>query len=357
MNHAIHLAEDAPSADAIEGFRKGMAPFWHPVLDSAALGADRPVGVVLLGRRLVLARLNGAVAALPDTCRHFQAQLSLGRIVGLGDVQGLQCAYHGWTFDGGGRCLRIPQLPPERSVPKSANLPPYHATEKYGLIWVCLAEEPRFPIPDFPEFDDPAYRKHRLDEAEPTRTSATRMIMGTLDDTHLPWVHDGILGHSDQPAPPDHRVWREGNELIVRYEASQPAGVMTADMSRPDIAAGDTINLVYTDHVGMPNVIRLVKETPHGRYVIWLATCPVDYDRTRNFWQFARDYDLEPARDEIYQAMSAHVRSQDKPVIESQRPWLLPPFWTRLELPIAPGDLPLVEYQKWAEELGIVTAI
>ena len=56
--------EDAPSADAIRGFYEGMRPFWHPVLRSEDLSLDEPVGVQLLGRRLVLARLDGAVAAL-----------------------------------------------------------------------------------------------------------------------------------------------------------------------------------------------------------------------------------------------------------------------------------------------------
>ena len=42
---------------------------------------------------------------------------------------------------------------------------------------------------------------------------------------------------------------------------------------------------------------------------------------------------------------------------ESQRPWLLPPFWTGLEMPLTPGDKPLMAYQKWLEELGIVTQI
>ncbi len=49
------------------------------------------------------------------------------------------------------------------------------------------------------------------------------------------------------------------------------------------------------------------------------------------------------------------VRAQDKPIVESQRPWLLPPFWTRIELPLRPADLPLIEYQRWLEELGIST--
>lgn len=180
--------------------------------------------------------------------------------------------------------------------------------------------------------------------------------MGTLDDTHFPWVHEGILGDRAHPEPPDHRAWRAGNELIVKYETDQPAGLLTVDQSRPD--AGDaSVRIVYTDHLAMPGVIRLAKDSPTGRYVIWLAAAPVDWNLTRTFWAFARDFDKAPERDPVFLDLASHVRLQDKPVIESQRPWLIPPFWTRMELPVGPGDLPLMEYQKWLEDLGIVTAI
>lgn len=348
--------EDGPTSEAIGAFRQGMTPFWHPVLSADDLD-EEPASATLLGRRLVLVRLDGELAAFPDTCRHFQAQLSLGKVVRIDGKAALQCAYHGWSFGRNGDCVRIPQLRKGRAIPGTAGIQSYRVAEKYGLVWVCLAEETKFPIPDFPEAGDPSFRKVRLREDEPMRTSSTRMIMGTLDDTHFPWVHEGILGSQDRPEPPDHRAWREGNELIVQYEVEQPAGIMTTDMSAPDVDPDALVRLTYTDHVGMPNVIRLVKDSPSGRYVVWLATCPVDYDCTVNFWIFARNYDLDPAQDATYEKMSAHVREQDRPVIESQRPWLVPPFWTQIELPLGPGDLPLIEYQKWIEELGIATSV
>lgn len=348
--------EDGPSPEAIAAFRQGMTPFWHPVLPVGELGED-PKAVVLLGRRLVVVRLDGDLAVFPDTCRHFQAQLSLGKVVRVKGRAALQCGYHGWSFGKNGACVRIPQLPESRAIPKTAGLSSFSAIERHGLIWVCLAPEARYPVPDFPEMDDPAFRIVHLREETPMRTSATRMIMGTLDDTHFPWVHEGILGTQDKPEPPDHRVWRSGGELMLQYEVEQPAGIMTTDVSKTDRDSDAPVKLTYTDHVGMPNVIRLVKDSPSGRYVVWLATCPIDFDRTANFWAFARNYDLDPARDAVYQTMSKHVREQDKPLIESQRPWLVPPFWTQIELPLGPGDLPLMEYQKWIEELGISTGV
>jgi phenylpropionate dioxygenase-like ring-hydroxylating dioxygenase large terminal subunit len=108
---AIGQPSGEPSADAISGFYSGMARFWQPVLRSEDLPADRPVSVDLLGRPLVLARLDGTVSAMLDACRHYQARLSLGEIIEHQGHQALMCPYHGWAYAGSGRCVRIPQLP------------------------------------------------------------------------------------------------------------------------------------------------------------------------------------------------------------------------------------------------------
>ncbi|ARP63391.1 aromatic-ring-hydroxylating dioxygenase subunit alpha [Mesorhizobium sp. WSM1497] len=334
-----------------------MRPFWHPVLREADLSERKIVRVELLGVGIALARLNGEVRALRDLCRHFQAQLSLGEIIDLDGKDLVMCPYHGWSYGGDGQCERIPQLVAGRKIPPSAKVDSYRVTTRYGLIWVCLAEQPHFDIPDYPEWLDNSYRTVTMVEDEVTRTSSTRMIMGTLDDTHFPWVHEGILGTRDDPSPPEHKVWREGQYLVLQYEAEQPPNIATTDMSADGAAAQEKVKLVYTDYVGMPNVIRLVKDSVAGRYVVWLATCPNAYNRTTNFWAFSRNYDMQPDRDHAYEEFSAHVRSQDRPILESQRPWLIPPFWSQVELPLGPADKPLMEFQKWLEELGIVTQI
>ncbi|MCU0902658.1 MAG: aromatic ring-hydroxylating dioxygenase subunit alpha [Tabrizicola sp.] len=347
---------EAPSQQAISAFYDGMRPFWHPVLWESDLAEGKLLRVELLGVGIVLARLDGKVAALRDLCRHFQARLSLGEVVGLEGGEAVMCPYHGWAYGADGICKRIPQLAAGRQIPPAARVDAYRVSIRYGLIWVCMAE-PVYDIPDYPERDDPAFRTVTIVEKEASKTSSIRMIMGTLDDTHFPWVHEGILGNRDAPAPPDHTVWRDGRYLMLQYDTDQPPSLVSTDMSAGGGLSKGSVKIRYTDHVGMPNVIRLVKDSDAGRYVVWLATCPNSYNRTTNFWAFSRNYDLSPASDAAYESLSAHVRSQDKPIVESQRPWLLPPFWTGLEMPLTPGDKPLMAYQKWLEELGIVTRI
>ena len=82
------------------------AGLWHPVAASATVAAG-PVAARLLERDLVLWRgPDGVIEAWADRCPHRGTRLSLGRI-----VEGrLECAYHGWRFDGSGRCRVVPGL-------------------------------------------------------------------------------------------------------------------------------------------------------------------------------------------------------------------------------------------------------
>lgn len=350
-------APPAPSLETIAGYYSAMRRFWHPVMPACELKEGVPKAVVLLAEDVVLARLNGDVVAMQDLCRHFQAKLSLGevrQIAGAGDC--LMCPYHGWSFAADGQCVDIPQLTPGREIPRDARVPNYQATERYGLIWVCLDPQPVYDVPHLPLVEDDAFLTGPLRRYEQWAASAPRVIMAALDDTHGPWVHEGLVGDRSQPLPPGHKVKRAGRNLVVNVTMMQPANPTIAEEGRT--SGLHEVKLVTT--VGMPNTIHF-KITATGSQrttLIWQAVCPVRYDETMTFWGSSRNYDLDkPVYNEAFESMQDTLRAQDKVIVESQRPWLLPPFWTKLELPLRPADLPLIEYQRWLEELGVALAL
>jgi vanillate O-demethylase monooxygenase subunit len=358
-----------PSPESIAAYYQAMRKFWHPVFPSAGLGEGRPQAVELLAEELVLARLNGQVVAMQDLCRHFQAKLSLGEIRSLpGAGQCLMCPYHGWSYDSQGRCVAIPQLTSDRQIPADARVPVYRVAERYGLIWVALDPNPHFDLPDFPMVDDPAFLTGPLRRYAPWAASAPRVIMAALDDTHGPWVHGGLVGDRSHPLPPEHTVQRAGCNLVVRIRMLQPDNATIAEeqstgirQAAPasDLGAGlQEVHLTTT--VGMPNTIHFtIRAKGSARTtLIWQAVCPVRFDQTLTFWGSSRNYDLDkPAYNPAFEELQDTLRAQDKRIVESQRPWLLPPFWTKVELPLRPADLPLIEYQRWLEELGIAIAL
>ena len=64
----------------------------------------------LLGEDLVAFRdTRGDVGLIAANCPHRGASLFFGR----NEECGLRCVYHGWKFDVTGRCVDMPNEPPE----------------------------------------------------------------------------------------------------------------------------------------------------------------------------------------------------------------------------------------------------
>ena len=350
---------EQPTTATIDGFYNAMRRFWQPVLRIADLPDGAPVGVTLLGEALVLVRLNGVVVAMQDLCRHFQAQLSLGeitKVAGVGDC--LLCPYHGWSYAASGQCVHIPQLAPGREIPVDARVPRYATAERYGLIWVCLAEAPLFDLPTIPALDDPAFLTGPLRTYPLWHAAAPRVLMAALDDTHGPWVHGGLVGDRACPEPPEHVVQRAGTQVVGDRGVLQPPNATIREQSNGQAPALQEVILRTT--VAMPNLIHFMIQASGStrRTQIWQAVSPVAYNKTITFWGSARNYDFDkPAFDPDFETLQDTLREQDRRIVESQRPWLLPPFWTKIELPLRPADLPLIEYQRWLEELGVTLAV
>ena len=140
MKELVELANELDEAGEARLYR-AMRRFWHAVMYSSDLG-DGPRRADLLGEQIVLVRLGGAVRCFPDLCVHRGTALSLGWVK---DDQ-LQCPYHGWTYGPDGACTSIPARF-GINIPKRARLRSYLAEERHGLIWVCLEDAPRQPIP------------------------------------------------------------------------------------------------------------------------------------------------------------------------------------------------------------------
>jgi vanillate O-demethylase monooxygenase subunit len=337
---------------------RSMRSFWHPVMYASELG-DEPRQAMLLGEQLVVVRLAGGISCFPDLCVHRGTALSLGWVK---DDQ-LQCAFHGWTYDAEGLCTAIPARF-GINIPRRARLHRYAAREQGGLIWVCLGE-PLMPIPAFPEFHDPSFRV-LTGPVYAWRTSSHRRIENFVDFAHFPWVHEGILGSREHPEVEDHDVWRDGDTLrfgrhgrellpeqgstesfaSLRFGRDVFAGGV-GDLGGPD---GDRIEVEYQYVLTMPLTIHFERRFLDGRrYVLMVSASPVGPALTNSYWFQARNYALDVDDDE-YLAFEGVVLEQDRPVVESQRPEMLP-FDLSAELHIRGADRVSVEYRKWLIEL------
>jgi phenylpropionate dioxygenase-like ring-hydroxylating dioxygenase large terminal subunit len=111
---------------------------WCPVGVADSLDSGRPHAIQLFGRHLVLwyDTAEQQWRIFKDACPHRFAPLSEGRIEKDGS---LQCAYHGWRFNGSGACTAIPQSPAavaeQHAASPRACAVSYPTCVKYGIIF------------------------------------------------------------------------------------------------------------------------------------------------------------------------------------------------------------------------------
>ena len=105
------LSDKSPEAAPVESISQQPISWtkqWYPVAVAKLIDPSRPNPVQLLGRNLVIwLDAAGQWRCFEDRCPHRAAPLSEGKI--WPDQGTLMCSYHGWTFNGDGDCVRIPQ--------------------------------------------------------------------------------------------------------------------------------------------------------------------------------------------------------------------------------------------------------
>jgi len=122
--------------------------YWQPAALSDELEQGRPgVPVRLLGEDLVLFRDgDGNPALIGRSCPHRGADLAFGR----GEDGGLRCPFHGWLFDGAGRCLEQPAEPEDSNFHTKIRHTAYPCIERNGIVFAYLGagDPPLLPAYD-----------------------------------------------------------------------------------------------------------------------------------------------------------------------------------------------------------------
>lgn len=204
-----HAASD-PSSDPRQC---GINPHhWYAVARADEV-QGQPQRVVVWHQAIVLFRNRaGQVQALEDRCPHRQVQLSHGKVVG----DHLECAYHGWQFDGAGRCVEVPYLAENQKLP-NCHLRSYPVREQDGFIWV------------FPGDPAQAALKQPLDLSEWDHLNYIATVSVIECQAHYSFLMENLMdmyhGHLHQ----DYQAWanpvlesiQEQEERVDAYYQAQ----------------------------------------------------------------------------------------------------------------------------------------
>jgi phenylpropionate dioxygenase-like ring-hydroxylating dioxygenase large terminal subunit len=228
---------------------------WYVVAESRELGV-RPVRVELLGTPLVLFRdAAGKPAALLDRCPHRNAPLSLGRVVAGGR---LECAYHGWQFEGGGRCALVPGLTAGEARERRA--PACATREHAGLVWVWAELDETPTSEPFALSADPAPGYTRVVRRVEAPGTLHATLENALDVPHTAFLHRGLFRGAGERHEIRATVRRSADRVEVEYAGEpRPSGAVGYVLS----PSGGTVE--HWDRFILPSIAqveyRLGRET------------------------------------------------------------------------------------------------
>ncbi len=315
-----------------DGDWKLLASFWHPVAFESEVGRE-PFTATLLDTDLVLYRTDETeiVVAL-DQCPHRGSKLSLGHV----EDGEIVCAYHGFRYGARGRCTRIPSISGKIRPPARLCLSTIPVQLRYGVVWVCLRPEPRLPVFDWPDLEDPARQRGKLDLF--LDSSAGRLLENFSDISHFSIIHAASFGQVEKPDVPPYKVKDTKYGLFYDVLTHQQDGSLL--FGKPAYA-----DLMAEYYVAYPFSVMLRCFFPRGVEDIFEAICPISAAQCRSFIVKTRDHDLDQPVDD-WIAFQAQVNEEDRQIVESQKPAQLP-LKIADEFHVAADALSVAYRRKW----------
>jgi len=287
-----------------------LTRFWYVACESREL-TDKPLSRTVVGVPLVLFRgREGRAAALLDRCPHRNVPLSLGRVVPGGRGR-LECAYHGWQFEGDGRCAHVPGLlagdARERRTQAAA------VREQDGFVWVYPeldAEPDSAPFPLLPMGS--GYT--RVVREVVTEATLHATIENALDVPHTAFLHRGLFRGGKQNEI-TATVRRSADRVEVEYTGEpRPSGIAGRVLS----PSGGLVE--HWDRFILPSIAQV--EYRLGRDVHFLVTslCTPSSDFETRMWAVVEFRTRFPAAavSRVLEPFALRIFGQDARILRAQ---------------------------------------
>ncbi|HEX7096012.1 MAG TPA: aromatic ring-hydroxylating dioxygenase subunit alpha [Acidimicrobiales bacterium] len=240
--------------------------YWYAACFAHELGRG-PLARTVHGVPIVLFRdARGQPVAAFDRCPHRNAPLSAGRCRG-GTIE---CSYHGWRFDGAGRCVAVPGWrSPDPDAP-SRRLEVVPAREADGIVWVVPdLEVPVVPDPpSIPHADEPGYTTVRHRDVVAGTVFAA--VENALDVPHTSFLHRGLFRGGRERVPVGAEI-RHGDDRVEAEYVGEPVPVgLAARLLAPE---GGVVE--HVDRFVMPSLSQVEYRLGANHLVITTAFTPV----------------------------------------------------------------------------------
>ena len=315
---------------------------WYVVLESKEV-RKKPIGVTRMGEKLVFWRNEaGKIHCAVDRCPHRGVALSIGKI----QHDHLQCPFHGFEYDGRGRCVHIPANGRGSRIPKSLQLQSYPSYEDHGFIWIWWGDTPSEELPAptfFDNLDDSFVYGSKPDH---WKAHYSRVIENQLDVVHLPFVHHNTIGRGDNTVVDGPVVrWEDDTKMFV-YVFNRPDNG-TPPLKPNELTPQDSRS-VHLELI-LPNLWQnYISEDVR----VLAAFTPVDEENTVLYLRFYQRFLHLPVVGKLIAQLAMpsnlYIAHQDRRVVVTHRSQASS---MNLGEKLIQGDLPIIEYRGKRAEL------
>ncbi|MBM4259815.1 MAG: aromatic ring-hydroxylating dioxygenase subunit alpha [Deltaproteobacteria bacterium] len=242
--------------------------YWHPVAAAAELTDEKPIKTVkILNEKLVVYRdRSGKYGLVGERCPHRLASLAYGRV----DHEGIRCPYHGWKFNGAGKCLEQPAEPADSTFKERIKHVAYPVEYLGGLIYAYLGPA---PAPLLPRWDVLVWERGKRWIVKDSLIDCNwlQAMENSVDPAHLFWLH-GDTAH----LAPRVKKYSEKHEFI-RFEYGIKKRRTTLPLATGGKPEVDEHPLLF------PSVLRHVARFKGGHRHNLQIRVPVDDTHTQVF--------------------------------------------------------------------------
>lgn len=158
-----------------------LKTFWTPVacLDDVRPGRAKPLTII--GERYTYYRgEDGAPHLVGFYCAHRSTQMSTGWVEG----DEIRCFYHGWKYDGSGRCIEQPAE--DATFASKVSIGGYPVRSYLGFVYAYLGEGDPPPFPYLRVFEGPG---HLLPRSFVRHSNYFNGLENACDQLHVNFVH------------------------------------------------------------------------------------------------------------------------------------------------------------------------
>ena len=277
-------------------------------------------------REIVLYRTeSGELRATDPFCPHLGGHLGQARVEG--DV--LRCGFHGWKFDGAGKCVRAYG----QNVPKTG-VATWRAVERNQTLLVWFDARGREPTWEVPVIDPTGWTPFRFRKlafnSHPQETSENSVDFG-----HFTEVHSFSKAWVVEEAVAEGPLLKATYGITKSFDLPKPLGQLGVDVTFHVQVHGLGYSYVQGEVPSLRIQYRhLILSTPvhDGRVHMRLAT---------SVKKLPNPILTEMAHRMAFKGLCDEVES-DMPIWEAKR---------YVERPVlAKGDGPIHKYRKWAKQ-------